>query len=181
LIAPPAQPGSKSLGCAVSQIRATPWFKKLKKACQTFAHPTEPGAQSHQKTGIFALAQVPKHLVISNSKDPLVPNGFDCALVQEKHIDTQENFRAGAIVKACEGAQKVASRFGRFAPLVQRLPQRIKNFLVPDAYGATDVDLITGTESFPNVTQSETFSTANPDNPDQIVVAYNDSRGRNVN
>jgi len=50
-----------------------------------------------------ALAQVPKHLIITNSKDPLVPNGFDCALVQEKHIDTQENFRAGAILKACEG------------------------------------------------------------------------------
>src|SRR5439155_13294399 len=30
------------------------------------------------------------------------------------------------------------------------------------------------------VTQSETFTTANPDNQNQIVVAYNDSRGRNV-
>ena len=29
--------------------------------------------------------------------------------------------------------------------------------------------------------QSETFSSANPDNPQQIVVAYNDSRGRNAN
>src|SRR5438046_1197028 len=41
--------------------------------------------------------------------------------------------------------------------------------------------VITGTETFPNVTQSETFTTANPDNPDQIVVAYNDSRGLNAN
>ena len=51
----------------------------------------------------------------------------------------------------------------------------------PLSYGATDVDLITGTESFPNITQSETFTTANPDNPDQIVVAFNDSRGVNAN
>src|SRR4029077_21133497 len=42
-------------------------------------------------------------------------------------------------------------------------------------------DLVTGTESFPNVTQSETFTTANPDNPLQVVVAFNDSRGRNFN
>ena len=53
--------------------------------------------------------------------------------------------------------------------------------MTPLAYGAGDVDLITGTETFPNVTQSETFTTANPDDPNQIVVAYNDSRGRNVN
>ena len=48
-------------------------------------------------------------------------------------------------------------------------------------FGAADVDLVTGAENSPNVTQSETFTAANPDNPDEIVVAYNDSRGRNVN
>jgi N-acetylneuraminic acid mutarotase len=47
-------------------------------------------------------------------------------------------------------------------------------------YGTTDVDLITGTETFPNVTQSETYTLANPDNPLQVLVAYNDSRGRNA-
>ena len=56
-----------------------------------------------------------------------------------------------------------------------------KRLSMPLAYGAADVDLITGTETSPNITQSETFTTANPDNPDQIVVAYNDSRGRNAN
>ena len=30
-----------------------------------------------------------------------------------------------------------------------------------------------------NTTQSETYTTANPDNPDQICVAFNDSRGAN--
>ena len=53
-----------------------------------------------------------------------------------------------------------------------------QKLLAPLAYGAADADLITGTETSPNITQSETYTTANPDNPNQIVVAYNDSRGR---
>ena len=55
-----------------------------------------------------------------------------------------------------------------------------KTLLAPLVFGGTDVDLVTGTESFPNITQSETFSTANPDDPNQVVVAYNDSRGINA-
>ena len=61
----------------------------------------------------------------------------------------------------------------------QRIGQAVKKLLAP-LYGAGDVNLITGTETSPNITQSETFTSANPDNPQQIVVAYNDSRGRNA-
>src|SRR5438270_11537343 len=57
-----------------------------------------------------------------------------------------------------------------FSKLVQKL-------IAPMVYGGTDVDLITGDKTFPNITQSETFTTANPDNPDQIVVGYTDTRG----
>jgi hypothetical protein len=64
-----------------------------------------------------------------------------------------------------------AAKFSRF--IQQLLPS-------PLAYGGTDVDLITGTEIFPHVTQSGTFTAGNPDNPLQIVVAYIDSRGRNA-
>jgi hypothetical protein len=64
-----------------------------------------------------------------------------------------------------------ASSAGTYSQVVQRL-------LKPVGYGTTDVDLITGTETFPNVTQSTTFI---PDNPLQIVVAYNDTRCRNAN
>jgi hypothetical protein len=60
------------------------------------------------------------------------------------------------------------------------LTQFIRKLFSPLAYGGTDVDLITGDKSFPNVTQSETFTTANPDDPDQIVVGYSDSRGITV-
>src|SRR5438034_9287411 len=60
---------------------------------------------------------------------------------------------------------------GAFSKLVQKL-------MAPVSYGIPDVDLITGTETLPDVTQSETYTAANPDNPDQVFVAYNDSRGR---
>src|SRR6516225_3496699 len=131
-----------------------------------------------------ALAQVRvKQKIITNSKDPLVPNGFDCSKIHELGIDRQENFRAGAIMMACGQAQRAATLGGVISGFVQKLPvpSALKKLLTPLAYGAADVDLITGPETPPNITQSETFSTANPNNPNQIVVAYNDSRGRFAN
>src|SRR6266545_4220425 len=122
--------------------------------------------------GAFSVqAQQQKYKITTTSTDPLVPAMIDCSKITELGIDRQENLRAGAIMIYCglsEGGKAAPGH--AFSKLVQSL-------MAPLAYGDTDVDLITGTESFPNVTQSETFTTANPDNPDQIVVAYNDSRG----
>src|SRR5206468_3677184 len=129
-------------------------------------------------TASMAQAQQKSH-IITNSKDPLVPNGFDCSKIHELGIDKQENFRAQAIMIACGRAQGGSTSHGGIvAQVIQKLPlpSAIKKLLTPLAYGAADVDLVTGAETSPHVTQSETFSTANPDNPDQIVVAYNDSR-----
>jgi len=124
-------------------------------------------------SGLFSAQAQQKYNSASNytnSMDPLVPPGFDCSKIHELGIDRQENFRAGAIMIYFgleQGGWDTPSRsFSRF--MQQMLPE-------PLNYGGTYVDLITGTETFPNVTQSETFSTANPDNPNQIVVAYNDS------
>src|SRR2546429_1516842 len=115
--------------------------------------------------------------IITQSQDPLVPVGFDCSKIHEKGIDKQENFRAGAIMIACgEVSGAATSSTSTLGPI----GHFIKSLLMPLAYGATDKNLVTGAETSPNVTQSETFTTANPDNPNQIVVAYNDSRGRNV-
>src|SRR5262249_27632496 len=118
-----------------------------------------------------------KGKIITQSSDPLVPVGFDCSTIREKGIDKQENFRAGAIMAACGEEPGVSSSTSTLGP-IGRL---IKNLLAPLAYGAADVDLVTGTETSPNVVQTETYTTANPDNPNQILVAYNDSRGRNFN
>ena len=109
-------------------------------------------------------------------RDPLVPENFDCATISEKGIDRQENLRAGAIMISCglaQGGVEMDADGGQddFTKQLMRLPA---------AFGASDVDLITGTETAPNITQSETFTTANPDNPLQVISAYNDSRGRNA-
>src|SRR6266853_11990 len=124
--------------------------------------------------GAFS-AQAQQNYTATMSIDPLVPAGFDCSRIHELGIDKQENMRAGAIMIFCGEAQGgSASPFGAFSQFIQKL------LPAPLAYGTTDVDLITGTETYPNITQSETFTAANPDNPNQIVVAYNDSRGRNA-
>src|SRR5712672_314602 len=100
-----------------------------------------------------------------------LPPGFDCAKIHELGVDTMENLRAGLIMIACGEAQRGSASSGSaFSRLMQNL------LPTPLAYGAADVDLITGTETFPSVTQSETYTSANPDNPNQIVVTYNDSR-----
>src|SRR2546428_5316530 len=123
--------------------------------------------------GAFS-AQAQQNYTIT-STDPLVPAGFDCSRIHELGIDKQENMRAGAIMIFCGQAQGgAASPFGAFSQFIQRL------LPAPLAYGTTDVDLITGTETYTNITQKETFTAANPDTPNKIVVAYNDSRGRNA-
>jgi len=124
--------------------------------------------------GAFSAQAQQNHSIINQSIDPLVPAMFDCSKIRELGIDKQENMRAGAIMIYCGEAQGGAvSPAHSFSQLVQTL-------LSPLAYGTSDVDLVTGAEISPNVTQSETFTASNPDNPNQIVVAYNDSRGRNV-
>lgn len=131
-------------------------------------------------TAANLLQALQKNQVITHSTDPLVPVGFDCSKIHQLGIDKQENFRAQAIMIACgqvEGSYTPAvsgqSTLGPLGCFAQKL-------LAPLAYGSTDVDVITGPETSPNVTQSETYSLANPDNPLQVLVAYNDSRGRNA-
>src|SRR5206468_7516144 len=128
----------------------------------------------------FAANSAPvkiRNHIITASNDPLVPVGFDCSKIEELGINKQENFRAGAIMIACaaDGASGSSSVAGFF----QRVTQGVKRIFLP-LYGAGDVNLINHPEISPNIVQSETFTTVNPDNPQQIVVAYNDSRGRNA-
>src|SRR5947207_12923410 len=89
-----------------------------------------------------------------------LPPGFDCATSHEKGIDRMEGFRAGLIMIACgEATGGVGTHGNALVKLAQKL------LPAPLAYGATDVDLVTGTETSPHIIQSETYSTANPDNP----------------
>src|SRR5438445_7305364 len=109
----------------------------------TFSAITASSAQAQQKYKIINI--------------PGLPPGFDCSKIHEKGIDKMENLRAGLIMIACgESPGGSASRAGTFSQFVQKL------LPVPLAFGAADVDLVTGTETPPHVIQSETYSTANP-------------------
>jgi len=117
----------------------------------TFSAITASSAQAQQKHKIIDV--------------PGLPPGFDCSKIYEKGINRQESLGAGRIMIACgEATGGSATAYPAFARLFNKVT-------APLAYGAADVDLITGTEHFPNITQSETYSTANPDDPNQIVLA----------
>src|SRR5437660_4634667 len=145
----------------------------------TAANPFRPGvaASSHART---TQAQ-PQYKVTTKSHyfSPLVPPGIECSKIRKLGINRMENFRAGAIMIHC-GQAKGGSEPDQIGGS-SAFSKLVRNLTAPLVYGSTDVDLITGAESFPNITQSETFSTANPDDPNEIVVAYNDSRGVNAN
>jgi hypothetical protein len=104
-----------------------------------------------------------------------LPPGFDCATIHDLGIDRQENLLAGSIMIACgESPGGTATSFGAFSRLFNAVT-------APLTYGGTDVDVITGTDTITHPTQSETYTLANPDNPNQIVVTYNDSRTASAN
>src|SRR5437773_1115490 len=124
----------------------------------TFSGLTASSAQAQQKHKIINIQGLPP--------------GFDCATIHEKGIDKMESMRAGLIMIACGEAEGGSAAPGNALVKLAR-----KLLPVPLAYGAADVDLVTGTETPPHIIQSETYTTANPDNPNQIVAAYNDSRG----
>ena len=134
------------------------------------------GASSHAR---YSQAQ-PQYKITTKSQyiSPLVPPGFDCSNIRKLGINKMENFRAGAIMIHC-GQAKGGSEPDQVGGS-SAFSKLVRNLTAPLVYGSTDVDLVTGAESFPNITQSETFSTANPDDPNEIVVAYNDSRGVNA-
>jgi hypothetical protein len=103
----------------------------------------------------------------SVGKDDL--DGFDCTSIPAKGIDRQENMRAGRIMIHCGLAEGGSAEEGEEG----EAPGKGSG---PLAFGATDVNAITGAETNPSVTQSETYILANPDNANQVVIAYNDSR-----
>ena len=118
----------------------------------------------------FGVAQAQQNSSNTNSVNlQLLPPGFDCGQIGKLGIDRQENLGAGLIMIACGlSPGGSAAVFGETSPIVQEM-------LAP-LFGGTDVDEITGGETFAHVTQSETYTLANPDNPNQIVVTFNDSR-----
>src|SRR4029077_10980570 len=115
----------------------------------------------------------------SQQISPLVPPGFDCSKIRQLGIARMESFRAGAIMIHC-GLSKGGSEEAEFGSS-SAFSKLVHNLMAPVSFGGTDVDLVTGTETPPHIIQSETYTNANPDNPDEVIVAFNDSRGANTN
>src|SRR4029434_9825919 len=105
--------------------------------------------------GGFSAQAQQKARIITDSTNSLVPAGFDCSQIRALGLDRQDNLRAGAIRIACGEAQGGSA--SNFSELMQQVLAA-----TPLAYGGTDVNLITGTDSGSHVTQSETFSWRNP-------------------
>ena len=107
---------------------------------------------------------------------PGLPPGFDCATIRENWHRQAGKF-SGRSHHDC-----LRRGTGRFSLrlTVPSLSFSI-NVTAPLVYGGADVDLVTGAENISHPTQSETYTLANPDNPNQIVVTYNDSRTASAN
>jgi hypothetical protein len=114
-------------------------------------------------------AQAQRSNPVANGIPGLVPPMFDCAQIRALGINIQENLRAGAIMIACgEAVGGSSTNPGVAGRMIDQMSAPLT---------AVDVDLVTGTETSPHITQSETFAAANQDNPNEVVVAFNDSRG----
>src|SRR5437667_846777 len=78
-----------------------------------------------------------------------LPPGFDCATIHEKGVNRMEGFRAGLIMIACgESPGGLASTYNAFSRL-------FRTVTAPLAYGGTDVDLVTGTDTARHIIQTE--------------------------
>src|SRR5437879_10321981 len=79
-----------------------------------------------------------------------LPPGFDCATIHEKGIDKMEGLKWGLLMLNC-GEGRGGTPSSAFSQLVQKL---LPSPRAPLTYGAADVNLVTGAETFPNTTQS---------------------------
>ncbi|MEP6704316.1 MAG: FG-GAP-like repeat-containing protein [Acidobacteriota bacterium] len=101
--------------------------------------------------------------------DPFGLAGFDCSRIDELSIEKQTSIRAGAILEYCrKGLDAPPQSRDTLIDIAYSRPSS------PLAFGSTDIDLITGGETSPRVTQAESVSWGHGNT---VVVAYDDSRG----
>src|ERR1700686_3654030 len=91
-------------------------------------------------------------------------SGPECASISAQSIETQMNLRASEILVKC-GVMPAGSAAGSSASSLPTLEP---------SFPGSDVDVITGTETYPHVTQAESFVWSHGST---VVVNYNDGRG----
>jgi len=75
--------------------------------------------------------------------DPFGIANFNCADISRYGVDKQLNMRAAAILQRCG-----------YGPKSQNGALSLASLVTAPLYGGTDINLITGSETFPNITQS---------------------------
>ncbi len=104
----------------------------------------------------------------ASAEAPLTVLGVECSRIEELGIDKQLNMRAALIRIGC-GVEKAVSPAD-----VSAGPSEVDALqLLANSYGGMNVNTITGTETYPKVTQSESMVWANGM---IVVVNYNDSK-----
>ena len=87
----------------------------------------------------------------------------ECASISEQGIEQQMNMHASEVLVNCEVMPAGSATGEEESPLSG-----------PGAFLGSDINLITGSETYPHVTQSESFVWSHGST---VVAAYNDSRG----
>src|SRR5215470_9105437 len=95
---------------------------------------------------LLAIGQFPAHAQQRNQStstgvSALVPPAFDCSQFHALGLHIQENLRAGAIAIYC--GQAIGG-----SPDAEGAPMSFAEELLAPLLGGTDVDLVTGTETF---------------------------------
>lgn len=122
--------------------------------------------RSHKLGSWFALAAAILMIVAVrpvSAQSPASVLGVPCASVSALGIDKQDNMRAGLIRIGC--GLEAGGEAGELESGGE----------LAEGGGSTNINVITGTENYPKVTQSESMVWASTDGQ-TIVVNYNDSR-----
>jgi hypothetical protein len=96
--------------------------------------------------------------VTSGTSDP------ECANIAARGVERQMNLHASEILVRC----------GKLPGGHRDRPTPFSSIVGADAFPGSDLDVITGSETYPRVTQAESFVGSHEST---LVVAYNDSRG----
>ncbi|MEO6393376.1 MAG: FG-GAP-like repeat-containing protein [Pyrinomonadaceae bacterium] len=111
-----------------------------------------------------------------NRADPFGIAGFDWSRISDLGIEQQTNLRAAAILRHCQ----IERHHGTVSPTLSVPRAAAGHNALTDllsrtsAFGLTDINLITGTDTLPHVTQATSSSWAHGNT---VVVAFVDSSG----
>jgi 6-phosphogluconolactonase len=124
--------------------------------------------------GLTCLTPASSLRAQSQTAGPPSVLGVPCASVSDLGIDKQMNLRAGMIMVGCGlAARGVSGAESQAGPASAAGPGSLFGTSAP-----TNVDVITGAETYPKVTQSESMVWSSDGHT--IVVNYNDSSGSNL-